>query len=153
MKSMKKAGLLCMSLALVFILSGCTLNKTAITSEDFSEEARAAGFSVHDVTHQMGGDTVTSLVAIDNARGFQIEFHVVPTQAQASAAFAENRTNLDNIGSGTTVSTNGNNWARFAITSGGAYGFVSYIDNTFIYVRAPQEHRAVIREFVESLGY
>jgi hypothetical protein len=150
---MKKIGILAFVLALVLVLPACSLTKTAITAEDFSVKATALGFTVQSATDQMDGQTVNSLLAIDSTRSFQVEFHEVSTQSQASGAFLQNRSTFEGIGSGTTSSSSGSNWARYTKTAGGAFHFVSYIDNTFVYVRAPQENRQAIQDFVKELGY
>ena len=152
-KTIKKTVFLSIVLMLVFVVTGCTLNREAITPQDFTAKAESLGFIVQDVTHQMGGQTVRSLIAIDVASIFQVEFHQVSTRVQASAAFIENQNNLTGIGTGTTSSRSGANWARFSTTSGGAYGFVSYIENTFVFARVPREHRDAVRKLVDLLGY
>ena len=150
---MKKIGVLHLVFVLAFIVSACSLNKAAITAQDFSTKATSLGFTVQDATDQMEGQTVISLIAIDSTESFQIEYHEVETQAQASSAFLQNQANLEGIHSGSTTSLSGVNWAKYTKTAGGAYGFVSYIDNTFVYVRAPKEYKQTIQDFIKELGY
>ena len=150
---MKKMGFLCLALVFMFAISACALNKTAITAEEFTTAATSSGFTVVDETDQYEGKTVISLLAADSTESFQVEFHEVETQAQASSAYLQNKSTLDGIDSGTTISSNGNNWAKFSKTAGGAYGVISYIDTTFIYVRAPQEHKQAIQDLLKELGY
>ena len=135
------------------LFPGFSLSKTALTAQEFSDKATSLGFTVVDVTEQSKGQTVASLLAVDSTKSYQIEFYEVETQAQASGAFSQTHTMLDAIGSGVTLSSSGINWAKYSNTAGGAYGFVSYIDNTFIYVRAPQEYKKAIQAFMEVMGY
>jgi hypothetical protein len=101
----------------------------------------------------MEGNSVASLVAIDNTESYQIEFHEVASKFQASNDFSQNKTTMDAIGGGSSVSLNGNNWASFSKTVGGAYCFVSYIENTFIYARVPEEYKEAVKSVMKELGY
>jgi hypothetical protein len=150
---MKKIRILCFVFALTLAFSACSFTKTAITTREFSSKAESLGFVVEDATDQMGGQTIASIVAIDSTASFQIEFHQVETRSQASGAFSENSSNFDRVASGTTVSANGANWASYAKTAGGTYYYVSYIDNTFVYVRTAEENKQAIKDFIKAIGY
>ena len=141
-----------LSIILIFSLAfrGFTLNKTAITAEDFSAKATASGFSVVDVSEQYDGETVISLLAVDSTESFQIEYHLFENRFQASNAFYQNKATLNTNAAGSYSSFNGMNWASFYKTADGTYGFVSYIDKTLIYARVPQEHKQAVQDFLKD---
>ena len=152
---MKKIGPLCFLFVIVLVFSACALNKTPITAHEFSSKVNSLGFTVRDVTGQYEGQTVTSLVAIDSGENYQIEFHVVSTQAQANGAFNRIKNSLEGIGTGSgrslSRSFSGNNWASFSKTAGGTFGFVSYIGNTFIYAHVPEKYQKAVRDVIKEL--
>ena len=151
---MKKVSIiLCAALILTLLFSACTMTKTPITTQEFTSKAKSLGFDVYDATEQMGGQTVASLVAISVAGNFQVEFHVLSDQAEASGAFSDNKINLDAIDSGSSVSASGNNWAYLGKTAGGAYYYISYIEDTFVYVRTAQENKQAVNNLMKKLGY
>jgi len=136
-----------------FLFHSFMLNKPAITSEDFSAKATSSGFTVVDVSEQHNGQTVISLLAVEGNESFQIEFYIFEENLQARNAFSQHKAKIDINPSGSYVSSNGNNWAKYAKTSGGTYSFVSYIDNTLVYARVPQEHKQATQDFIKELGY
>lgn len=143
----------CFISVLLFAFSACSLTKTPITADEFSSKVTSWGYTVHDATKQYEGQTLVTLVAIDSTQSYKIEFFEVSTQSQASGAFSQNKTTLDAIGSGTSSSASGKNWAAFSKTAGGSYGYVSYIGNTFIYLRVPEEYKQVVKDVVKDLKY
>ena len=150
---MKKISVLCLLIVLILALPACALNKTAITAQDFSDHAESSGFIVEDVTEQMEGLTVVSLVAIDSTGSYQIEFHEMETQAQASGAFSNNSANFSQLGGGSYVSANGKNWASYAKTAGGSYSYVAYIETTLVYVQTTVDNKQSVIDFIKAMGY
>jgi len=150
---LKKINIFCIALVIILTFSACSLKKSPITAQNFTNKAESLGYTINNVTSQYEGSTVNSLLAVEDDKNFQIEFHEVETQAQASGAFSENKKDFDETGSGMTTSSSGSNWARYSKTAGGIYGIVSYIDNTFIYARVPEEHKQAVIDFFKELGY
>ena len=148
---MKKMNVLCLVFILVSVLSAC--NKTAITAEEFTSKATSLGFTVVDITEQYEGKTIAALIAIDSTKSYQIEFYEVANQSLASGMFSQNSEILNQIGSGTSTSASGSNWAFLSKTAGGAYGYASYINTTFVYAREPEEYKEAIKNVMKELGY
>jgi hypothetical protein len=148
-----KTGFLALVVGLAFLFSACAFNKKPITTQEFTSKVTELGYTVHDVTEQMEGNTVASLVAIDKTESYKFEFHEVATKFQASNDFSQNKTTMDAIGGGSSASFDGNNWASFSKTTGGAYCYVTYIENTFIYARVPEEYKEAVKAVMKELGY
>jgi uncharacterized protein (TIGR02145 family) len=149
----KKGCVLCFALIFAFLFSGCS--KTPVDPQDFSSVLTSLGFTVSDVTAATGGNTVLSLAAVKNTQDYRIDFHKFASRAQAEAAFNGNKERLEDMGSSTRATTSASisNWANFSITSGGVYGYISYIENSLIYVRAPDRYKNEIRDVINRLGW
>jgi hypothetical protein len=149
---MKYIKLLSLSI-LIFLVSSCSLNKTPITAQDFSSRLIEKEFKIVDINQQNEGRTINALVAFDPTEKYQFEFYEFETQAQANSVFTDNSANIDRIGSGSSSSASGLNWAFHGKSAGGTYAYISYIDTTLIYVRADMEYRQKIRDIIKDLKY
>jgi len=135
-------------------LTACSLERTAITGDEFVQKMESAGYEIVNVTGQFE-DGLVEVAYIAIKGNYQIEFFVVPTIDQAKAAYNSNKTDFEALGGGSasTKSVAINNYSYFTLTTSQGYHHVSRIDNTFIYVSTDKAHRDEIREILSDLGY
>ena len=146
-------------LVLIFtMLPGCQMSRMPISANEFKTRAEAAGYFVQDALDQFPeGAAETYLIAFvgGDAIEYQIEFAVTSTTEQAVSAYRQNRSDFEaqkgSFSSDTSVSVG--NYSYYKLTSNGKYSVISRIENTFIYVNAPAEHKDAIVEFLNSIGY
>ena len=150
---MKKASIIVLVVLLTLSVWGCS-SKTPITANEFQAKMTAAGFEIIDAYDQLGGgDAEAALIAIND--DYQIEFYVVPTEAQAITAFNQNKRNFEdakgNSSSNTSVALA--NYGVYKLSTGGMYYVISRIDNTFIYIVTDAANKASVDENLKVLGY
>lgn len=150
----KKIMLPVLTLVCSICLTACGSDWTPVTAEDFSSKMEADGYAITDATDQFEDGAVES-VTLAVGEEYQIEFYVLPSAEQASAAFAQNKENFEdekgNASASKSVSM-GNHGYCYQTTNGQFY-FASVVDNTMIYCVAPKEYKDEIKEYAESLGY
>ena len=127
--------------------------RTAITAEEFTSIADSLGFSVQDVSAYMHGNIIISLTATNYYGEFQVGFTEFEEAGPAYTAFNHNSSEFDRRNPGQGNAYSGQNWASFEKTAGGTYCFMIHIEETFVYVQAPEEHAEAISDFVRNLGY
>lgn len=138
---------------MLLVLSGCS-KKEAITADGFQSVMEDSGYTITDVTGQFKGQPVDS-VQLATKDDYQIEFFVVPTVDQAQNAYNQNKSTFENEekSSSTKKSAEMKNFSYYTMTSGGVYYVVSRVDNTFIYLHAPEKYKDQISEIISELGY
>ncbi|PRR79712.1 hypothetical protein [Clostridium vincentii] len=138
---------------MLLVLSGCS-KKEAVTADGFKSTMEDAGYTITDSTKQFEGQPVDSVqLAVKDE--YQIEFFVVPTVDQAQNAYNQNKSNFEKAETSSSLmkSVEMKNFSYYAMTSGGIYYVVSRVDNTFIYVHAPEIYKDEISDIISELGY
>jgi len=140
---------------IIIMFSSCALNKTPTNPEDFSRVLSELGYKITNITDEYKGGANVVLLAVDPEEKQHIEFYEFTTQAQAKNVFSNNNSNQRQVGSGSSssASASGNNWAYISKSAGELYGFVSYIDNTLVFARAPVKQRKTVKDALKKIGY
>jgi len=154
----KRLALLLALLLLLPAVLGCNVDRTPIDAATFQTKAEEAGLLVLDAADQVDEGVVDAwLIAVagDDSIDYQIEFIIVPTEAQAINAYQENYATFEGKKGGTSsyASTTMGNFAYYKLTTNGRYYVISRIGNTFIYVDAPETYRTAINDFLKGIGY
>jgi len=154
----KKMSFLLAVVMVLILTAGCQGSRTPVDAVQFNAKAEEAGYLVQDASDQFDdGDVNDYLIAIKGTESidYQIEFAVVPTEAQAISAYQENKGEFEaNKGSSSSCSSvSTGNYSYYYLTTNGRYYVISRIENTFIYVDASAEYKAEISSFLKSIGY
>ncbi len=153
---------LAMVLVLSFIpalLTSCT--KTPSDTQSFKELANSKGLVIYDITFQYinAPQIKQATVAAPTDKSYQIEFYLITDSDSARELFqAHSKVMEDTIGNSWSGSvSNGKNYARRTLTTDGKYMYLSYIENTILYVPpTPSDNKEIIKaikEFVENFHY
>ena len=153
-----KKILICLLLVcgVVTIFTGCGKKKEAITKEQFIEIMEDESFDIVDATDQFSDnkEKINSVtIALNN--DYQIEFYEFTSKKIAKESLKLNRSNfIDNKGISAKESylLIGNS-GKYALTSNDTYYYVSYIDDTMVYVVTSKEFKDDISRILNELGY
>lgn len=156
MKKIIAAALLAVMLCSLLCLTGCS-RKTALTVDAFYNLMEENGYEAAYITDQYTEyDQLTGVcVAMQIYGEYQIEFYETDTDDTAKNLYANNQRILEDntsIAYSRTV-VNGVNSNAFKMTSNGQYYVLSRIDNTMIYIEAPEECKGEINGVLKTLGY
>jgi len=142
-------------LSMALTLTACQSTRTPISAEVFQQKAEAVGFVVQDISDTFEETSGVNAVKIALKDNYQVEFYDVDSVQQARDAFAQNKEVFEgakgNVSSYSSFT--GNNYAYYIQTSAGNYSVISQIENTFIYVNAPDSVKKDAESFIKSLGY
>lgn len=146
-------GLICA--AFFLMAAGCTMEKEAITSDEFAAHMQELGFEIVDVTNQMDGQVESAVLALGEDAAYQLEFFEVSTEEQAESAYAQNKATFEmEKGSASTSFTgSGKNFHVYSQKSDGWFSYVCQVERTFLYARVPAEHQDTVEEAAKALGY
>jgi len=153
----KKILIICGIVILTFIFTACG-NKTAIDINTFISTMESQDFYIKDVTDQYAGYEVftSATLAINPTSEYQIEFYTFVNDDMAKDSFnvtKKNQIEPYEEGSSSNVSVNTDNYSKYAVTANGQYMFISRIDNTMVYVKAPDSYKDEVKKFIYKLGY
>lgn len=140
---------------LLLLITGCG-SKNAISSAKFMSVADDYDCSITDVINQFEQyGTISEAYVATNTNDWQVEFYVLNSEDSAISMFNTNKTIFESYKSGKQVetSTNMNNYATYSLTTNGHYMYLSYVDNTLVYVRVNDTYKDVVKEFIDDLGY
>ena len=156
MKKIFKKVLLCtITLATLFVLTGCT--KVALTAEQYKDKMEKLDFDVEDVTSQYKYSNMvkTGYVAIKAGKIFQIEFYELRTESDAVSMYNTNKQKFENEKGSSSINTNveGKNYSKYTLTTGGKYKVVCRVENTLIYLNVDDEYKNEVKQVLDSLGY
>jgi hypothetical protein len=148
---MKKFKILFL-LLLVVLVTGCSKEKTAISSSDFVSIITEQGFSPYD----------------DKDNFDYVEHAYVAKKNDITVVFIEGKKKVDIEGTyldqcenvykkvledNESHSTSGSNWSTLKIYDSSNYYYVSLIDNTYVYIEGSIDRKSKIERIIDALGY
>ena len=151
---MKKKVFILGIIALIF-LTGCN-NKTAITTDIFTEKAKENGLLITDAISQFKDATfIKNATIAQSVDGWQIEFYILEDENYASSMFEKNKLTFESEKTNTSIEKriNGKSNNRYELTTNNSYMYLSRIDNTLLYMKSDISNKDNIKSFVKILNY
>lgn len=150
----KKLSLIAVLVLFALTLTGC-LSKAVKTSDDFIELAEERDMKVTNAIDQFSYLGYIEEATIALSDGWQVEFYVLSDEANAENMFDTNVAKFESrkTGSSSSISTDMLNNESFGLTTGGAYMYVSRVENTLVYLDVEEEYKEAAVEFIDALGY
>lgn len=151
---MKKTACLFLVFLLLLGLTACGESKKPINAEDFISRMEGKGFQIVDATDQFeAGATKSVTIALND--NYQIEFYVLPSTDQATAAFNTNKSSFETMeGNGSShVSKNIGSYSYYSLTTSEGYYVTARIENTFLYATVAAEYKSEVGGIIKELGY
>ena len=150
---MKKIISVLIGAILIFALIGCG-SKKAMTVEDFESKMGKNGYEVINITSQYPSKAIKD-VLIARKDGYQIEFFVVENVDVAVSSYNLNKETFEKSKGNKSVQTQKTmgNTSRFTLKANAKYKVISRIENTFIFINAPQEKSEEIDTVLKELNF
>jgi roadblock/LC7 domain-containing protein len=141
-------------IAAILIFSGCSTNKTPLTSDGFKEKMEEAGFEIYDITDQYE-EGLLDAAFVTMKEDYKLEFYVLNTSDDAKAMYNANKSDFEDLRSGNSAynSVNLGNHASYKLTTEDGYYVVSRIDNTLVFVKTDKKNKDAINKVLKDLGY
>lgn len=157
MKKIKNIA--CMAVCIgIFALAGCSVDKTPVSGDTFSEKMEEAGLSINDQTAEVPEDSGMSDVRVAFEEGeYQIEFYEFTKEEDAKSLYNVQQGNLEDTyeSANGTVKTSKKlgNYASYKLSADDEYYVISRIGNTLVYSATTDEYKNQVKKLVEDLGY
>lgn len=151
---MKRTKLLILCLFTILV-AGCSDTKTTVKPEEFTKVMSEYKLNIQDQTESVDyadaiyrvDSNTYDFIYIDGKKKYDIE-----------GLFVDQCKNvIDDIGTGTDTYKqdigSGSNWAKLEITTEDTYYYVSWIGDTYIYIKGVVGDADYFREIIKKLGY
>jgi hypothetical protein len=141
-------------IAAILIFSGCSTNKTPLTSDGFKEKMEEAGFEIYDITDQYE-EGLLQAAYVAMKEDYRLEFYVLNTNDDAKAMFNANQSDFEDLRSGNSSynSVDIGNHSSYKLTTEDGYYVLSRIDNTLVFVKTDKKNKDAISNTLKNLGY
>lgn len=156
MNKFKKLSFIIILLLIPLTFVSC-LKKTAITSVDFTTEAKANDFTVTDITDTANNPAILEAYSASDNENYQIEFYVLSDETTSKDIFLINKTKLEDDAEEFNSISKGElnilNYNKYNLSSETNYSTIIRVDNTFIFCSADVKYKDDIKNFISDLGY
>ncbi len=149
---MKRAKLLLICV-LTLLVSGCSKTRTAMEPDDFSKILSKYDYKLLDKTDTVDYADAAYIVNTDN---FEFTYVNGKRKYDIEGLFVEECKNIVNMVGNKEYDKDldsGENYAYLEIKTDETYYYVSWIDDTYIYVKAPIVREKKLKEIINELGY
>lgn len=149
MKKMKVL-LIC---ALTLLVSGCSKTRSALSPEEFSTILKDNNYKLLDKTDSIDYAEAAYLV---NSEAFEFAFVNGKRKYDIEGLFIEECKNVLNDAGNKEYEKNldsGDNYAYLKITTDEKFYYVSWIDDTYLYIKAPIGRQEELERLLDKLGY
>ena len=149
----KKIALLGIMLLLV---TACSISKSEISKEKYTKIAEKNKLIVVDVLDQFAGnEEMESATVAASPENWQVEFYVLDSKEAAKKMYNKNKEEFEAISNVKKIETNmnGTNYEKYTQETEGLYMVLTRVDNTLLYVKAPDNAKEPINSFIKELGY
>lgn len=149
---MKRVQLLILCVLMLAVF-GCSKTKSAVKPEEFSKVLADFKLNLQDKTNEVDyADKVYRIdsetydfIYIDGKKKYDIEGLFVD-QCKNVLSEIGDATHKQDIGSG-------NNWSKLEITTEDKYYYVSWIGDTYLYIKGNLADAEMFRSIIDKLGY
>ena len=149
---MKKTKLLILCL-FTLLLAGCSDTKSAVKPEEFTKVMSEMKLDIQDQTESV--DYADAIYRIDS-NTYDFIYIDGKKKYDIEGLFVDQCKNvIDDVGSDTYKQDtgSGSNWAKLEITTEERYYYVSWIGDTYIYIKGVVGDADYFRKIIKELGY
>lgn len=149
---MKKLKIILMCILTLFV-TGCSKTRTALSPEEFSSILKDSNYKILDRT-----DTIDYADAayVVNSDAYDFAFVKGKRKYDIEGLFIEECKNVMNDASNKEYEKDldsGDNFAYLKITTDEKFYYVSWIGDTYLYIKAPITRRDEFENLLDKLGY
>ena len=135
------------------LLAGCDKTKTVVKPDEFVEIMSSFKLDIEDKTEEV--DYADALYRVNSDR-YDFTYIDGKKKYDIEGLFVDQCKNvIDSIGNDTYKQDigSGSNWAKLEITTEEKYYYVSWVGDTYIYIKGLVGDAETFREIIKKLGY
>ena len=141
---------------MLLLVTACSISKSEISKEKYTKIAEKNKLIVVDVLDQFAGnEEMESATVAASPENWQVEFYVLDSKEAAKKMYNKNKEEFEAISNVKKIETNmnGTNYEKYTQETEGLYMVLTRVDNTLLYVKAPDNAKEPINSFIKELGY
>lgn len=149
MKKYLKMSFFLLLISMMIVMTGCSARST-ITGDDFKKAAEGAGYTVTDNSSQ--ATNVECFFSAADDSGTEIHFVAVASDSDAKTLYTNFKGQIQ-AGDNKGKTLDSDAYAKYSVTNGELYYYVSRIDKTVLYAKTTTSKQADVEKFVGSIKY
>lgn len=151
MKKLLKFCAAVLAVVVVFSMSGCSA-RSSITADEFSKQAKAAGFTVQEETTTAEGmDKVVSATKTES--GTEIFYISFKEDSSAEDIYKNMRENISKGASGTSSTLDSSTYCKYTLVNGELNHTLVRLNNTIVYGKATTPVKDQVDSFFKTIKY
>lgn len=151
MKKLLKFCTVILAATAVFALAGCSA-RTPITADEFSEQAKAAGFTVEEGTDS-SASAETVLTATKSEAGTEIIYMSFKTDTAAENMYKKIKETISEGASGSSTTLDSASYCKYTLTNGELNHTLARMNKTIVYGKATTSVKDQVDSFFQSIKY
>jgi uncharacterized lipoprotein YehR (DUF1307 family) len=140
------------ALVTVFSLAGCSA-RTPITADEFTKQAKAAGFTVKEESAASNLDVDKLISATKSEAGTEIIFVSVKTDSAAEDMYKSIKTSISKDTSGTTSNLDSATYNKYTLVNGELNHTLVRMNKTIVYGKANTSVKDQVDSFFKTINY
>ncbi len=153
---MKKKFVILLCFISIIFLTGCSIFKKSISTDEFIHIAEGKGLYTADVKQQFSAnDEIISATIAASLDGWQIEYYTLTSKDDAKRMYNKNKSifESDSVGGSKSATIDFLNYTKYTLENSTFYMVASRIDNTFLYAKVPIAYKSSAIDLINALGY
>ena len=151
MKTLFKICAAVLAVVAVLSMGGCSA-RTPITADEFTKQAKAAGFTVTEGTAP-NADAVKSLSAVKAEAGTELFFISFKTDAAAESMYTQVKSSLSSGTTGVSSTLDSATYSKYTLTVGELNHTLARMGSTIVYGKATTSVKDQVDSFFKTIKY
>ena len=139
----------------LMVMTGCTVKKDAITSDEFISQAEGSGLKCDDVTNEYSDNSkIKKATYAEHEAGWSVYFFALDSQQSAKSLFGKNKKRLESEAQGgNTTFIDTSSYESYRVKVKNEYYYICYIGDTFLSIHVDKKHESEVKAFCDKIGY
>jgi hypothetical protein len=151
LKKLLKFCTVLLAAAAVFALAGCSA-RTPITDDEFSAQAKAAGFTVEEENaSSMNAEKV--ITATKSEAGTEIIYMSFKTDSAAENMYKQLKESISQGTSGTSTTLDSTSYCKYTLVNGELNHTLARMNKTIVYGKATTSVKDQVDSFFQAIKY
>ena len=151
-----KKKIVFMCLISLFLLVGCDIKKTAITSTDFNKVMSEEKFTVTNLSKDFEDikEIKEVFIAQSPKLDYQIEYYVLDSEESESKFYENNKNKFQKEAKNySQVEMTGLNYERYSQNTNTSYQVISCVEKTCIFLNVNKNKKDEVKSILEKFNY